>query len=183
MLETTTLFYSLILGMLLWPIIRWAGQRKLSTNKVFALYRVKKSEFRLVGTDLGNSTFRKKLFTKSTVGEPDAVFVSMDERRAIVGEYKERNFRGVVRYREYYQVMLYIAGALNMKDVDEAWGLLRYRDGLVRIKYNKRLSDMLEEMAFELKRSSKRWKPVVKTPLHERKGFKVNKIGFKLVVD
>lgn len=181
--DLTPLLLALLLVSFVWFTFRWATRITLSEKKVFDLYKLDRDEYRLASTDLSNSKHKVKLTTDNAVGEPDALFISNCGKAAVVGEYKHRKFRGVVRYREYYQVMLYIGGALNIKGVRETCGLLRFKDGLVKITFNQNLFYMLESAAIELKRTSKSWKPVNKKPLHKRKGFPVNRVPFKLVVN
>ncbi len=93
------------LGLLVLAVWWFVGAYR-ARQSVYELFGIDPRIYRLIATDLGG---RKTVYLRHNqlVGAADALFVSRHGRDGIVGEYKSRRHRGVMRRRERYQVTLY----------------------------------------------------------------------------
>lgn len=138
-------------------------------NAIHAKFGLRPTEWSLISTDLGRGhARRRRLYGFGVAGEPDAVFRGKQTGQLVVGEYKNRLFKGYVRRREYYQVILYIGLTRNAYQSTNVVGVLSFKDTRVEIAHNEPLFRALIGMRGEVVDSLKRRKPINQSPLHKR---------------
>jgi hypothetical protein len=165
----------------------WAFRRRFNSSKVFSTFSLSHIFYTLTSSDLGGSkASREYLLSNHTcVGMPDAEFRKkrylkfFPINNYVVGEYKNRYFRGVVRYREYYQVMLYIGLAGEKYNTTSVYGLLAFKDKVIKINFDKKLYNSLLSLKSEYYEVKDRWNGSQFIALHERSGVKLRCNGFR----
>ena len=164
---------------LCWFIVRFK-KRRVATPE-HKCFRLSERDWVLDSSDLGGKKPSIYVSFKQLHGAPDSVFThKKSSHRRVVAEYKERTFRGRVRYSEYYQVIAYI-GCLQRKWRRETvTGVLAYRNKVINIDPDDEVFLALLQMRDEPERIGVF---VNKTPLHKRGVFKRTHVnGYPLVV-
>lgn len=137
-------------------------------NEVHAKFGLSPATYRIVSSDLGDSSPRKRLYGRGVAGEPDALFLDTSKSHMVAGEFKSRKFKGYVRPRELYQLTLYLGLALQQHRPKTITGVLAYADHRVTVEFDVDVFSALIELRPELLSSFSRRSAVNPTPLHKR---------------
>ena len=119
-------------------IVRWARSRSREVHRLFGL---DPRTWHLVACDIGgHQKSGEALFHAGAriAGRPDALFRGPGGQW-VVGEYKHRAYRGRVRARERYQVLLYMGIVREVHRTNQVRGLIRYRDRMIEIHWDEPL--------------------------------------------
>ena len=135
----------------------------------------------MIGSDLGSIKKKIILRTFFCFGEADAVFKTRLFGRYVIGEYKHRVYKGKIRYREYYQTMLYMGAAQSTFKTKNVIGYLRFRNETVRIKFEPIVYEALQRKAKELNKFNKNNLYTKPQPLHVELGSSFPITRFKLI--
>ena len=154
-------------GLLALGILVWA-RRAVQRRSAFRLFDLSARQFRLLGTDIAGSTRPLYLRFKQLVGAPDAGFISRDKQQGFIGEYKSRDYKGYVKHRERYQVILYMGMLKNRYGLAQVSGAIRYRDHLEPITFDPSLFDQLLALQAEYRSVIQGWQIQNDKPLYQR---------------
>lgn len=170
----------IILGIILAAAALYLTLKAKAPLDIYKQFSLSATQWVIIGTDLGTGHPRKRLSALGIAGEPDAIFRGKRTGQIVIGEFKNRLYKGFVRRREYYQVMLYIGLAREAFKESNVVGLLSFRDGCVQIPFDEQLFRALVAIRTEVPISLKNRKPQDSRPLHKRMGITVrnSKIRF-----
>ena len=130
-------------------------------------YGLSPGRFELLATDHADRKYAR--FSASNVaGIPDTLFKDRGDGSLVVGEFKNRTYRGSVLYRDYYQVVLYIGLVLDAYPGSKVTGVLAFKNHRVKVFFGRDIYLSLLEMRSEVLSSMKQGKPVNPAPLHKR---------------
>lgn len=150
-------------------------KKKTASTEVHAQFGLRESTHKILSTDLGEKTARVRLSRMGINGIADAVFKAISGKEIVVGEFKSRKHRGVVKLYEFYQITLYM-GHLQMDYPEHTIkGCLAYADAKVQIVFDQQLYEALLGLRSEYWESAKSKRAVNRTPLHKR--VKVNSLN------
>lgn len=161
-----------VLGALLALAIVYLVLKIKAPLEIYARFGVSSASHKLLSTDLGKAGGSIKLARFGINGIPDAVFEALTGKLILVGEFKSRKYRGVVKLYELYQLMLYMGHLQGRYPNNTIVGCLAYADERVEVKFDPALYQALVELREEYWQTVKRRKPVNPVPLHKR--MKVN---------
>lgn len=145
---------------------------KGSNSAIYKKFGLSEKGYKLISTDLGKQASRIQLSRLGIRGIPDAIFSMSTAKELVVGEFKSRRHRGIVRYYEFYQLMLYMGHLQAKKPSHTVRGVLAYADSKVAITFDKAVYEGLVEMRSEMKSALIKKKIPDKRPLHRR--MKIN---------
>lgn len=149
-------------------VVLWWRPRRRARRQLLDLFGLDPREWRAVGSDLhGRELPAKKLAAEGVAGVPDAIFVHRRQRRVLVGDLKNRSASTPSAY-ERYQLVLYqgLAAASYPKLAPE--GVIRYKNQLLLIPFERGLYDRLLGLRDEYRRSRRQKKPIDPRPLATR---------------
>tara|TARA_R110002124_G_scaffold128157_19_gene288710 strand:- start:9103 stop:9621 length:519 start_codon:yes stop_codon:yes gene_type:complete len=148
-------------------ILYLVGAHKTS-SQIHKKFGLAGTSYELISTDLGKMKSHIRLSRYGVNGIPDAVFQGKKKKVIIVGEFKSRKHKKVVRLYEFYQLTLYL-GHIQARYPDHAVkGLLAYADGVVAISYDKDVYSGLLQLSKELRAARASNKIPDSRPLHRR---------------
>jgi hypothetical protein len=174
------MFIALALGVL---AALYFLKKKSASSELYSQFGIRESTHKILSTDLGQSASRIRLSRFGINGIADAVFKAVSRKEILVGEFKSRKYRGVVKLYEFYQVMLYMGHLRDKYPDHEVKGCLAYADGMVTVFFDQDVYQALVNLRGEYWASVKKRGPVNTIPLHKR--VKVNALnkGLKLSAD
>lgn len=143
----------------------WKKGAPLEIAKVFGLDT---ANHEIISSDLGQGHARKRLYGFNLAGEPDAILRSKRTGQIVIGEFKNRKYKGYVRRREYYQVILYIGLARLAFSTENVVAILAFNDARVEISFDQDVFNALKAMRNEVIISLSAGKATDKRPLHKR---------------
>lgn len=126
--------------------------RNESRSRNYLLFKLKVRDYVLIGCDLNRQKIKLKLSHAGCFGLPDCVFKSRKGKEIIIGEYKSRKFKGFVRLREYYQVILYMGIAGSRFPGYKILGRIRFSDQLIHIDFSADVYEALLDLKYEAER-------------------------------
>lgn len=141
-------------------------------RQIYGKFGLSASAFKLISTDLGKRKSSIRLSRYGINGIPDAVFEAKGEPLIIVGEFKSRRYKQVVRLYEFYQLTLYLGHIQRLYPNHSVQGALAYADRVVVIEFDKAVYSGLLGMSKEMRSSMASKKIVSSEPLHKR--IKIN---------
>ncbi|MGE8066139.1 hypothetical protein [Pseudomonas sp. NPDC089569] len=158
-----------VIGLVLLGLALYLLLKAKAPAQIFQLFRLSEVLHELVGSDLGRGHPRRRIGALGVGGEPDAIFRVKRSGQIIIGEYKNRKYKGYVRRREFYQVTLYLGlAAINFKTQDVV-GLLAYNDQCIEIAYDQELFEALIGLRREVLTSMHKKRAQDSRPLHRRR--------------
>lgn len=159
------------LGLILYCI--WAAlsacAKHASDRVILNKFDLASEHYYIIGTDLGGRDNKIFLRFLPIIGAPDAVFRGKSNKRVIVGEFKGRKFRGIVRLYEYYQIMLYL-GMARKTYKKEVAGKLAFTDKVLDIEFDPATFEALVNLARKYENGY-----VPDQPLHKMVGLQLPK--------
>jgi hypothetical protein len=155
-------------------------KKKTASNEVYSRFGVREATHRILSTDLGKSASRIKLSRFGINGIADAVFKALSGREILVGEFKSRKHRGVVKLYEFYQLMLYMGHLQEKYPEHLIKGCLAYADAKVYVAFDIAVYESLVSLRGEYWDSVIRKGAVNPTPLHKRVKVNTMNKGLKL---
>ncbi len=158
----------IVLGVLVLIAAVYFFHKGTAQNEVHAKFGLSPATYRIVSSDLGDSSPRKRLYGRGVAGEPDALFLGASQSHMVVGEFKSRKYKGYVRPREFYQISLYLGLALQHHRPKTISGVLAYADHRVEVEFDAEVYAALIDLRPELLSSLKHRSPVNNTPLQKR---------------
>jgi hypothetical protein len=158
----------LIVGVALIAYVVFILSTSSAESSVHKCFGLDPGRYKILGTDLGGRNQVLKLFFAGVAGAPDAIFEERAKRRIIIGEFKARKLRDGVRYREFYQVLLYVGLAKAKWSSHEVVGLLAYTDKTVLVRFDKTVFDALMAMRSEALEATRVGRALNPRPLHKR---------------
>lgn len=158
----------IIAGIVIVLVVVFLLKSKTATNEVYSRFGVSESTHTILSTDLGKSNPQLKLTRFGVSGIADAVFKARSRKTILVGEFKSRKYRQVVRLAELYQLILYLGHIKAQYPDYEVVGCLAYADSRVKVNFDRAVYDGLIGLKDEYWESVKKRRPVNKTPLHKR---------------
>jgi hypothetical protein len=121
-----------------------------------------------MGSDMGGNKNPYFVSGDGVHGAPDAVFFDWLRLTFVVGEYKSINHNGQVKWRENFQVILYM-GILPPWYWPRCRGYIAYGCGnVVKIAYSRKYFNGLLKLKKELEQAKKSWVPTNTIPLQRR---------------
>lgn len=159
---------AIILAIVIAAVVLYLVLRAKAPLDIYKQFSIPATQWTILGTDLGKGHARKRLSALGVGGEPDAIFRGKRTGQILVGEFKNRNYKGYVRHREYYQVLLYIGLAREVYKEKNVVGLLSYRDECVEIPFNEPVFQALIALRDEVPISLKNRRAKDPRPLHKR---------------
>jgi hypothetical protein len=158
-----------VIGLILLGLALYFLLKAKAPAQIFKLFQLNEALHDLVCSDLGSGHPRRRIYAMGVGGEPDAIFKVKRSGRIIVGEFKNRKHKGVVRRREFYQVHLYMGlAAINFKTQDVV-GLLAFNDQCIEIAYDHELFEALIGLRSEVLSSMYKKRAQDSRPLHRRR--------------
>ncbi|MBM5458994.1 hypothetical protein H8F21_15610 [Pseudomonas sp. P66] len=148
--------------------ILYLALKAKAPRDIYKQFSLPANQWTIVGTDLGKGHPRKRLSALGVGGEPDAIFKGNRTGQIVVGEFKNRKYKGYVRRREYYQVILYIGLAREVFRASNVRGVLSFKDQCVQVPFDEALFQALIGIRAEVPISLKNRKPKDSRPLHKR---------------
>lgn len=145
---TIALIIAILAGYAVWAFHR--GKR-LAKSELFTKFELDLAEYQLISTDLGDEHPKVFLSTQDIVGVADAMFRSRRHPVLVVGEAKSRRYRGRMRRREYYQMILYLGAARRQFPRLRVTGRLSYADAVVPVEFDEDTFRKLLSMVPELR--------------------------------
>lgn len=145
----------------------WA-RRLLLKRKLFNLYGVPTSSYRLIGSTLLRFGHPLKLDKNSLVGTPGTVFLKKNGKSAYVCHFNPRIFNGRVKVRERYQMLLFMGLVNEIYQPDKISGAIRFQDHLEVIKYEPVIYRQLLDMRDEYRDAIEEWQAPNSRPLFNR---------------
>lgn len=149
-------------------VIAFFVKKHNASSEVFTRFGVRESTHHLLSTDLGKSEARVKLSRFGINGIADAVFKTTKGKEILVGEFKSRRHRGVVKLYEFYQLMLYMGHMSAQYPDHRVSGCLAYADARVIVVFDKELYDALVGLRYEYWQTVRSKRVSNSTPLHKR---------------
>ena len=167
MTETEIIFYSSI-GLILLAIILWMIRSFFIRRALFNLCGVATSNFRLLGTNL--TGFRKsfKLEKDNLYDYPGAIFIKKDKSIVCVCQYNPRDYKGRVKVRERYQMLLFMGIVMEQYKPENIRGAIRYNDHQEFIKYESETYEKLLDLQDEYSEAIRKWEAPNDRPLFNR---------------
>lgn len=159
---------TLILALIAAAVVLYLVLRAKAPLDIYRQFSLSAAQWTILGTDLGKGHPSKKLWAFGVAGEPDVIFRGTRTGQIAVGEFKNRNYKGYVRRREYYQVLLYIGLARVVYRENNVIGLLSYRDECIQIQFDEPVFKALVGIRTEVPISLKNGKAKDSRPLHKR---------------
>ncbi|MPQ69314.1 hypothetical protein [Pseudomonas sp. MWU12-2323] len=160
---------------ILFLIVVYFLKKQAASSEVYSRFGIRESTHKLLSTDLGKSASRIKLTRFGINGIADAVFKALSGKEILVGEFKSRKHRGIVKLYEFYQLMLYM-GHLQEKYPDHMIrGCLAYADAKVSVTFDSEVYEALVSLRSEYWASVNNRGAVNTKPLHKR--VKVNALN------
>lgn len=157
-----------IIGVVILAIALYLYLKGRAPRDIHRQFSLPPGQWTILGSDLGKGHQRQKLFAHGIAGEPDAIFKGNRTGQLLIGEFKNRNHKGYIRRREYYQVILYIGLARAMFGTPHVVGVLSFRDKCVDVPFNEEVFQALVGMRTEVPVSLKNKRPHDSRPLHKR---------------
>ncbi|WP_116893046.1 hypothetical protein [Pseudomonas savastanoi] len=161
-----------ILGGLILLAIIFLFQKQQASGEVFNRFGLRENAYRMLSTDLGKSAGRIKLARFGINGIADAVFEAVSGNEIVVGEFKSRKYRNMVKLHEFYQLTLYMGHLKALHPKHTIRGVLAYADGKVSITYDPDVYEGLVRLKGDYWDTVKRRTAGSTAPLHKR--MKVN---------
>lgn len=158
-----TIFAILAITALLYLILK-----AKAPHDIYRQFALPAAQWAIVSCDLGKGHPRKRLGAFGVGGDPDAIFRSSRSGQIAVGEFKNRKYRGYVRRREYYQILMYIGLARETFNTTNVVGLLSFRDECIQVTFDEGIFRALIALRSEVPISLKNNKPLDPRPLHKR---------------
>lgn len=158
-----TIFAILAIAALLYLVLK-----AKAPNDIYRQFALPASQWKIVSSDLGKGQPRKRLGAFGIGGEPDAIFRNARSSQIAVGEFKNRSYKGYVRRREYYQILLYIGLARETFNSTNVVGLLSFRDECIQVPFDEGVFRALIALRSEVPISLKNKRPIDPRPLHKR---------------
>ena len=157
--QIITAMAAVAITLLLFILFRGHSVRKIFKLPITCIF---------LGSDLGGNKNPYYINKREVNGAPDAVFFDWLRLTFVVGEYKSRSYNNKIKWRENFQVILYI-GLLPPWFFPRCKGYIAYGCGnVVKIHYTSRVFRKLMKLKGELRTAKKNWKPVNNTPLQKR---------------
>jgi hypothetical protein len=163
----------IILGIILAAVGLYLALKAKAPLDIYKQFSLPATQWVILASDLGKGHPRKTLSAFGVSGETDAIFRGNRTGQIVIGEFKNRMYKGFVRRREYYQVMLYIGLAREVFKQPNVVGVLSFRDECVQIPFDEPLFRALVAIRTEVPISLKNRKPQDSRPLHKRMGISV----------
>lgn len=157
-----------IIGVVTLAIALYLYLKGRAPRDIFRQFSLAPGQWTIVGSDLGKGQQRQKLFAHGVAGEPDTIFKNTRTEQLLIGEFKNRNYKGYIRRREYYQIILYIGLAKAMYGTANVVGVLSFRDTCIDVPFNQDVFLALVAMRLEVPVSLKNKRPQDPRPLHKR---------------
>lgn len=158
----------ILFGLIVAAIILYYALKGTAPKQIYGLFGLRESDYELLSSDLGKGHPRKRLGGHGLGGESDAIFRGKRTGQIVVGEFKNRKHKGLVRRREYYQVILYIGLARQTFGSQNVVGLLAFNDARVEIPFDANVFNALVGLRGEVLTSLSRKKAQDARPLHRR---------------
>lgn len=158
----------LLIGLILAGVALYFLLKGKAPGQIFSLFKLSPANYELVSSDLGKGHPRRRVGGFGLGGEPDAIFKGKSTGQIVVGEYKNRKYKGTVRLREFFQVQLYLGLARVNFDSQNVVGILAFNDGLVQIAYDQEVFQALVGLRGEALTSLKNKRALDKRPLNRR---------------
>jgi hypothetical protein len=157
-----------LIGLILTGVALYLLLKGRAPGQIFSLFNLSEGKYELVSSDLGKGHPRRRLGGFGLGGEPDAIFKGKRTGQIVVGEYKNRKHKGLVRRREFFQVQLYLGLIRESFGTQNVVGILAFNDGLVQIAYDHEVFLALVGLRGEVLTSLQKKKAQDKRPLHRR---------------
>lgn len=151
------------LAITLWLIRGFLLQRTL-----FKLCGVPTSSYKLMGSTLLWPGRPIKLVNDNLHGTPSSVFLKKDGKTAYVCQYNPRDFKGRVKVRERYQMLLFMGMVMEKYKPDKMKGAISYRDHLEFIMYEPVIYNQLLKLQDEYNEAIQDWVAPNIQPLFNR---------------
>ena len=145
---TIVLIIACVVG---FAVLAFRRGKRLAETELFTKFELDAAEYRLISTDLGGEDPKVFLSAEDIVGVADAMFRSRRHPVLVVGEAKSRRYRGRMRRREYYQMILYLGAARRQFPRLRATGRLSYADAVVPVEFDEATFRQLLSMVPELR--------------------------------
>ncbi len=146
---------------------------------IYSKFGMSESSHRLLSTDLGKTVSKIRLSRFGINGIPDAVFESRKAKEIIVGEFKSRKYRRMVRLVELYQITLYMGHLKSQYPKHRVRGVLAYADAKVDIDFDESVYSALIELSKEMRVALYSRKIPNSKPLHKRMNVTTCNRGLK----
>lgn len=159
---------TLILCVVAAAVVLFLVLQRQDPQGIYRKFGLKPGEWELLSSDLGKGHARSRIGAYGVAGEPDALFRGARTGQVVVGEFKNRRYRGFVRRREFYQVILYVGLAREALGATNVVGILAFNDSCVEIAHDEQLFRALIALRGEVLGSLKRRSPINDRPLHKR---------------
>lgn len=148
-------------------ILLWL-RRFLLRRKLFKICSVPMSSYRLLGTTqlwLGHPV----TLTKNNLrGTPSTIFLKKNGKSAYVCHFNPRYFKGRVKVRERYQMLLFMGLVKEIYKPEIIQGAICYRDHLEAIKFEPVIYKQLLDLREEYSEAITEWKAPNVRPLFNR---------------
>lgn len=158
----------IILGLVAAAILLFLVLKNSAPLEIAKVFGLDTADFEIISSDLGKGHPRKRLYGVNLVGEPDAILRGKRTGQIVICEFKNRKYKGYVRRREYYQVILYIGLARLAFCTENVVAVLAFNDARVEISFDQDVFNGLKAMRSEVITSLSAGKATDRRPLHKR---------------
>lgn len=143
-------------------------RRFLVKRRLFKLCGVPTSSYRLLGTTLLGFGRPVKLRSHDLNGIPSTVFLKKNGKSAYVCHFNPRFFKGRVKVRERYQMLLFMGLVKERFRPEKVQGAICYQDHLEGIAFEPAIYQQLLDMRDEFSIAVDKWEAPNPRPLFNR---------------
>ena len=126
------------------------------------------SGYKLLATNLKFPKRSIKLNKNKIQGSPTTLFIKSDGKTAFVCQYIQREFKGRLKVRERYQMLLFMGIAMEKYKLESIVGAIRYYDHLEFINHEPIIYKKLLNLQDEYREAIQEWKAPNDLPLFKR---------------
>ena len=152
-------------GFFLLAIILWIIRSYFIRHKLFELFGVPTSGYKLLATNLKFPKRSIKLNKNKIQASPSTIFIKSNGKTAFVCQYNQRDFKGRVKVRERYQLLLSMGMTMEKYKLENIKGSIRYHDHLEIIKYEPTIYNNLLDLQREYNEAIQEWVTPDERPL------------------